>query len=281
MKILALALMAGAGGAWAQTPDVEQIMHRVAINQAKAIEERGLYIYTQQQVIRMRRGNGKLAREERREYVVTPDLHRGKKNLAKFEGKYEYRGQFVPYDHPGYEYKDVDIDGELINEMSNDMFHDKKSRDGIARDLFPLSYHEQLKYDFRLVGAEVYRGQNVYRVAFHPKVHQSLLDEDDATWKGEALIDANEYQPVLITTSLASTVPMAVKILLGTNIKGLGFSVSYRKFEDGVWFPVSYGGEFDVRGLFFYRRKISVSMVNTDFHRLDVNSTVQYKTDGQ
>ena len=67
--------------------------------------------------------------------------------------------------------------------------------------------------------------------------------------------------------------------MLGTDIKGLGFSVSYRKFDDGVWFPVSYGGEFEVRGLFFYRRKISVAMRNTDFRKTDVKSTLVYAAD--
>jgi len=84
---------------------------------------------------------------------------------------------------------------------------------------------------------------------------------------------------VRLETSLAGKIPALVKVLLGTDIKGLGFSVTYRKFADGVWFPVSYGGEFEVRGLFFYKRKISVSMRNSDFRKTDVNSTVVYATD--
>jgi hypothetical protein len=74
---------------------------------------------------------------------------------------------------------------------------------------------------------------------------------------------------------------VAVQVLLGTNIKGLGFSVSYRKFGDGVWFPVSYGGEFEVRAVFFYKRIISISMTNSDFHRLDVTSHIAYSTEDQ
>ena len=77
-------------------------------------------------------------------------------------------------------------------------------------------------------------------------------------------------------TKLAVKIPGAVKVLLGTDIKGLGFSVTYQKFEDGVWFPVSYGGEFEVRAVFFYKRTISVNMTNTDFHRTNVNSNVTY-----
>ena len=77
-------------------------------------------------------------------------------------------------------------------------------------------------------------------------------------------------------SSLALKIPAAVKVLLGTDIKGLGFSVTYQKFEDGVWFPVSYGGEFEVRAVFFYKRTISVNMTNTEFHRTNVNSNVTY-----
>jgi hypothetical protein len=52
--------------------------------------------------------------------------------------------------------------------------------------------------------------------------------------------------------------------------------VAYQKFGDGVWFPVSYGGEFEVRAVFFYKRTISVSMTNRDFRRTDVTTKVAY-----
>jgi len=66
---------------------------------------------------------------------------------------------------------------------------------------------------------------------------------------------------------------------LGTDIRGLGFSVSYQKFADGVWFPVSYGGEFAVRALFFYKRRISVALTNSDFRRAGVTSNIAYATE--
>src|SRR5207248_5003060 len=108
--------------------------------------------------------------------------------------------------------------------------------------------------------------------------HQKA-EENNSKWKGEALIDVAECQPVMISSKLASKIPLAVKVLLGTNIKGLGFSLAYQKFADGVWFPVSYGGEFEVRAVFFYRRTISVSLVNSEFKRTSVNSTVAYQTE--
>src|SRR5262249_36571447 len=99
-------------------PDIAQIMSRVAINQAKSQDLRKFYVYNQKQLLRMVRGNGKIAREERREYVITPKERGIQKELTRFEGKYENHGQYIAYDKPGYEYKNVDIDGNLINDMS-------------------------------------------------------------------------------------------------------------------------------------------------------------------
>jgi hypothetical protein len=271
MKLLLTLTFAVA--ATAQTPSVDEIMAQVAHNQTRSQEARKQYTYHQKQLLRMNRGGGKVAREERREYEVSPAPRGFHKELARFEGKYEYKGKYVSYDRPGYTYKEMDIDGELINEMSEEMTNDKKSRDGLSADLFPLTEHEQQKYRFQLKGTEQYRGREVYRVRFEPKPHQEF---DEAAWKGEALIDAAEFQPVFVQTSLAVHIPLAVRTLLGTNIHGLGFSVSYQKFEDGVWFPVSYGGEFEVRAVFFYKRTISVAMTNQDFRRTHVDSSVTY-----
>jgi hypothetical protein len=176
----------------------------------------------------------------------------------------------------------MDIDADLIDGLSENLTNDKEARDGLAANLFPLTEKQQGQYQFHLKGSETFRGHPVYRVSFEPKAKEHLLDADDGAgiWKGEALIDAAEFQPVSIQTSLAFKIPTAVKILLGTNIAGLGYAVSYEKFDDGVWFPVSYGGEFSVRGLFFYKRIMSVSLVNGDFRKQDVNSRILYSDDG-
>ncbi|MGA1998155.1 MAG: hypothetical protein ABSH45_20505 [Bryobacteraceae bacterium] len=267
-----------AAGVVKAPPDVARIMHEVAENQAKSQDLRRNFIYTQKQLLRMIRANGKLAREERREYTIVPKDRHSERIPAHFEGRYAAGNGFVAYDKPGYEYNKVDIDGGLINSMSEDLMDDGNSKDGIGPDLFPLTYHQQLKYDFRLAAVEAYRGRAVYRVAFAPQKGVGLEDGD---WKGEALIDAEEFQPVLVTTSLAWKMPLAVQILLGTNIRGLGFSVSYQKFADKVWFPVSYGGEFEVRGLFLYRRTITIALTNSNFQRTDVTSNVAYGRDDQ
>ncbi|MGA2273956.1 MAG: hypothetical protein ABSH00_10410 [Bryobacteraceae bacterium] len=282
MKLLILA-GAAAGLLAAQARDVSSIMAQVGINQAKSREQRTQWVYQQKQLLRMVRSNGKVAREEHRGYLVLPDRRGIKKELTSFTGKYARHGTYISYDKPGYTYKGLDLDGDQIDQMSEDMTNEKESVDGIESDLFPLTYHQQLKYAFRLEGGlEAYRGHQVWRIAFEPKQRGTIVDTGeggDAIWKGEALIDAQEFQPVAIASSLAWKMPAAVRILLGTNIKGLGFSLSYQKVADGVWFPVSYGGEFEVTGLFFYKRTMSISLLNSDFRHTDVSSQIAFEKD--
>ena len=276
MKLILLA--ATVAMAAAQTPDIEQIMSRVGLNQAKSHDARKDYVYNQKQLLRMIRGGGKIAREEHREYTVMPK-HRGiHKELTKFDGKYELKGKYVAYDKPGHHYKGLDLDSDLIDSLSKDLMDDNQGKDGLSPDMFPLTYHQQLKYNFKLVGTEQYRGRPVYRVEFEPKPHLKHISEDGggAVWKGEALIDTEEYQPLNVATKLAWKMPLAVKTLLGTNVSGVGFNVAYQKFADGLWFPVSYGGEFEFRAVFFYKRTMTISMVNSDFRRADVNSNIAY-----
>jgi hypothetical protein len=93
---------------------------------------------------------------------------------------------------------------------------------------------------------------------------------------GEALVSRDDYQPVLITTEMAHKLPLLVRTMLGTNLHGLGFSVRYQKFDESLWFPVSYGTEFRVRALFFYNRSIVVSLENTGFRRAKVDSVISF-----
>ncbi|MBZ5595779.1 MAG: hypothetical protein LAP39_26365 [Acidobacteriia bacterium] len=263
-----------------QPEPADLIMAKVALNQDRAQAARSAFVYHQSLLVRFKRANGKLAREEEREYVVTPTEKGFKKDLAHFTGKYEKGGKFIAYDKPGYQYKGLDIDGDLANDMVNDLTNDKDSRDGITKDLFALTADKQKGFVFTLQGKEDYRGRQVYHITFKPR-KPSLLDCDDdgasSCWAGEALIDPQEYQPVLVTSWLAKGIPMAVQILLGTNIKHLGFKVTYQKFDEGLWFPVTYGGEFYVRGLFLYKRTIALSAVNSGFQRADITSTVSFQ----
>jgi hypothetical protein len=260
----------------AQSPEtVDEIMAKVAANQDRAESMRTAFVYDQELRLRFLRSNGKVAREETRQYAVTPTEKGTNKQLVRFEGSYEMDGKMIPYSAPGFEYRDMDIDGDLINDLANDLANDRHSRDGIAAELFPLTTREQGKYRFTLKGTREFRGHAAYCIVFEPK--SKSWDEDDGTpWAGEILVDRTDYQPVLVSTHLARGIPVAVRTLLGTNLKGLGFQLRFEKFDEGLWFPVSYGSEFEVKALFFYKRKIAISLSNKGFQRAQVAARVTY-----
>jgi hypothetical protein len=279
VKMAIVWLVLAEGPAWAapeENEPVESIMARVAENQDHALELRSAYVYNQDVLIRFFRGNGKLAREEYREYTVTPGPKDTAKTLLSFHGKYEKSGRYIEYKEPGYEYKDLDIDGALMDSLADDLTHDKQSRDGIALDLFPLTSKSQAGYRFTLEKKEEYRGREVFRISFQP----ALMDDDhvfdETPWAGLILVDAVEYQPVMVTTHLAKGLPFLVKTVLGTNVRGLGFKISYEKQGDRLWFPVNYGGEFEVKAVFFYKRKVAIALRNSGFQHAQVDTRVTF-----
>jgi hypothetical protein len=277
MPVLWFALAGGCPAAQPQADEtVESIMWRVAENQDKALELRSAFVYNQDVIIRFFRSNGKLAREEYREYNVTPGPRDTQKTLTSFRGKYEKGGRYFEYTKPGYEYKDVDIDGALMGSLADDLTHDKESRDGISVNLFPLTTRSQAGYRFTLEGREEYRGNSVFRISFEPAVMDNDVVFESTPWAGLILVDVHDYQPVLVTTHLAKGLPFLVKTVLGTNLKGLGFKISYERQDDGLWFPVNYGGEFEVKAVFFYKRKMAVTLRNHDFQRVRVDTQVTF-----
>ena len=271
--------LAGCSGSGVATTAAE-IMTRAGCNQDRALQNRSAFVYHQKLLVRLHRGGGKLTREERREYTVSPMAGSSERSLTHFEGKYAAHGKLIAYDKPGFEYKGIDIDGAVVDSLASDLTGDSGSKDGISKDLFPLVTAQQQGYEYRIVGKEDYRGKPAWRIAFEPKAIPKGEEGDKGNWKGEALIDATEYQPIWVSTKLAWKVPMMVRVLLGTNVEGLGFSVSYQKFADGVWFPVSYGGEFHVRAVFFYARNMSISLQNLDFQRADVSTSIRFADAG-
>ncbi len=90
-------------------------------------------------------------------------------------------------------------------------------------------------------------------------------------------MDTQEYQPVFVSTHLAKGLPVVVKTLLGTNLKGLGFKLTYNKFDEGLWFPVTYGAEFELKAVFLYKRKISIALNNSGFKHALVATKLSYE----
>jgi hypothetical protein len=247
-----------------------QIMERVAANQDRAEQLRKEYVYKQHIHVVSRKTNGKLMREETTDYDVFPQEQGSSKKLKQLLGKYWYKGQYINYS--GESAPDSDsLDGDLVHDFRNDLADERKSKDGLAVDLFPLTSEEQTKYTFRLMGEQMLNGRNVYHIAFGPK------DKSDITWKGEAFIDKEDFQPLTIFTKLSRRVPFLVRTALGTDFPGLGFSVTYKRQPDGLWFPATFGTEFRLRAVFFINRDIAVSLQNSDFEKTHVDSAVHYE----
>ncbi len=257
------ALLVMVAAANAQTAD--EIMTRVGENQDRAESLRASYIYHQSLVRKVKKANGTVSGEQIGEYDVIPGPAGTEKKLVSSSNTGESIGMSMQM-----EWNDrVNVD------FGTSMLQDAGTRDGIGAQLFPLTVGEQRRYLFRLKGREKFGGVDVYRVHFEPR---KLDDpEENSCWSGDVLVDAREYQPVLTQTKLARGIPMAARILLGTSLKGFGFRLTYRKFEDGVWFPVEYDADFTARILFAYRRRISFSMKNSGFRKTDVASSVEFE----
>jgi hypothetical protein len=203
---------------------------------------------------------------------VTPTATSTERNLVFFEGHYRDNGKLFPYTDPKFRHKGMDLDGSLVEDMTEDMVKDKESRDGIPRDQFPLTAQEQTHYTYRLAGTQNVNGVEAIRIQFEPK-----KGDDERAWAGEVLVDPTEFQPIRVVTKLAFNIPWAVKVFLGINIRQLGFNVTYRKVAEGLWFPVSYGTEFHLRILFGYARTIVLSLDNRDFRRASAESSIQFE----
>jgi len=100
-----------------QPPPLEDILKKIAGSQEAAQASRGKIVYTQFVHAKLLRTNGKLAREEKRTYTVTPTAKGFERKLDKFEGWYERGGNMIAYSQPQYHYKSIDIDGELIDNV--------------------------------------------------------------------------------------------------------------------------------------------------------------------
>ena len=112
MRFLLAAVLTGC--AWAQTPDIEQIMSRVGINQARSRGAAELGLHPEAVS-----SDGPRQRQDRARGASRirghPQNAGHEKKLVKFDGKYESKGQDHGYDKPGYQYKGMDIDGEILD----------------------------------------------------------------------------------------------------------------------------------------------------------------------
>ena len=283
------------------TPTAEEIMAKVAANQDRTEASRTRYVYMQHIRAVSRKTGGRVMCEEITDSRVSPQAKSSHQELLTLDGRYWQKGHYVHYtrlqEHETAAPKEKeaktekeDLDGLDIDLVENlrknltsdgsedteekgqdtaghgvhvhlDLAEESQSKDGLGKGLFPLTTKQQSQYLFTLEGRQTMNGREVYRVSFHPK------DKNDFDWKGEAFIDVHEFEPVVVYTEMSRKLPLAVRTLLGTNLPGLGFSVTYDREPDGVWFPVSFGTEFRIRVLFFIARDVSMSLANTNFEK--------------
>lgn len=275
--------------------DALAIMTKTADNTSSAAETRRRYVYQQRIRSSLLRGSEAICRESR-EYTVTPQKKTTEKKLISFSGECRQGQRMVPYSQPAGQApglkereaggKGSDFDGRVtLAGLMNDLASDPHSRDGIPRQLFPLSPGEQKYYKFTLKGETTIKDRRAYDIRFEPLVHQGVCVDSNLDpppegcfrpWKGKVWVDAEEYQPIRIDTQLAKGIPWDVRVLMGINIRQLGFSLTYQRVADGVWFPATYGTEFSITVFWGYKRTITMSMENSDFRKTDAQSTIQF-----
>lgn len=242
-------------------------MARVAANQDRSEALRKEFVYRQHIHILTHKPSGKLQREETADYDVAPTPQGTEKKLKTLTGRYLAKGKYKSFEGEPVPEQDS-LDGDLIKNFRDDLSNEK-TKDGLAKDLFPLTSDEQKDYQFSLLGQEIQDGRNVYHIAFRPK------DKDEITWAGEAYIDAAEFEPVRVFTKLSRRIPFMVRTMLGTDLPGVGFNVVYKRQQDGVWFPATFGTEFRIRALFFINRTVSIALENSAFEHTHVESKMK------
>jgi len=263
-------------------PAAEAVMAKVATNQDQAEAERAHYVYVQHAKMVSRRGDHVMC-EEITDYRITPSSDGSHAELLKLDGRQLENHKYLAYnalppgesspkkeedsDSISVTIKDDSLDRDLVENMRSNLIHDK-SKDGISAHLFPLTSKDQADYVFHMVGRERMNGRDVYHISFRP------MDKDDFGWNGDAYIDTTAYQPVLVTTGMARKIPFAVRTFLGTNLPGLGFTVTYAPQPGGVWVAVSFSTEFKIHVLFFFHREIILDAQNQEFEKTHVTSEI-------
>jgi hypothetical protein len=263
-----------AASAAAQTPTPEEIMAQVAANQDRAAEQRKSYVFQQRARVLLTNGSNKLKRDDTRFYVVTPTEAGVERELQNQEVIHRKDGEKLELmGLAAVESDDVDgLDKGMVDGFHEDLGGDHDSRDGINPDLFPLTTDKQAEYRFEMTGLQDYQGRAVYAIRYEPQGKNF----DGSPWRGEILVDRNELQPVLVTSELAWKIPLWVRTVFGVSIRQLGFKIAYAELEDGVWFPVSYGGEFQIKALHFFRRRAVVSLLNHSFQKTSVETKLHF-----
>lgn len=254
-----------------------EIMQRVIENQTRAQEARKQWVYTQVVFARSTQRDKALVREETRTYRVLPSATSNKREPLAVTGQRRVKGKLVTYDGPLSSDEGDNIDGWVSDVTESTRDDDEKKggfRDAFGLNVFPLAGDKLKGYRFTRKSDAEFRGHSVYAVEYKP-LKNGKYDYVGDPWEGEVLVEKASFQPVFISSFLEFKMPMAVKILLGTNIRDLGFKIEYDKFGE-VWFPVKGSGEFKLDAVWFFKRNGSYSMKCYDFKKGSAESSITF-----
>ncbi len=124
----------------------DAIMARVARNQDRSEELRKQYVYRQHtHILTHKPKGGRLLREETADYDVVPMPDGTQKELKLLTGRYWKKGQYETFQGEPAPEEDT-IDGGLIHGFREDLLNEK-TKDGLGKDLFPLTTEGQKDYD--------------------------------------------------------------------------------------------------------------------------------------
>ena len=249
------------------------IMQRVIEHQTRAQEARKQWVYTQEVFARSTQRNKTLMREETRTFRVLPSEQGSKREELSVAGQRRVKGKLETY--AGALTNDDSID-EWVSDLAKGGDGEKSGgiRDVFGPNVFPLAGDKLKGYSFVRKNDAEFRGHAVYVVEYKPLKEGKYGFVGDP-WEGEVLVDKESFQPVFISSFLAFKMPMAIKVLLGTNIRDLGFKIEYDKFGD-VWFPVKGSGEFKVDAVWFFKRNGTYSMKCYDFRKATAESSISF-----
>ncbi|MCW5964195.1 MAG: hypothetical protein KIT83_09155 [Bryobacterales bacterium] len=259
-------------------PSMEDVLRAVRMQQEQGQAERQRWMFDQHILVRLLRGKGELAREEVRRYRVRPGAKGEERDLLSLDGKVAIKGKLYPYTDPEYRTGNIDLDGEIAESFATEMLFVKDLEDGDDDSMYPLSRLMMERHRFTSHGKATYQGRSVYRFTFAPNPKGKGKDKH-GFWEGEVLVDCDALAPVLVVTHQARNLPVVVRTLLGTNVQQFGYKLEYAEMPDGTWFPSRYSGEFSLRVLFGYSRRIALSARNENFERASAETEIHYDLD--
>ncbi len=112
-------------------------------------------------------------REETADYDVVPTPDGTQKELKLLTGRYWNKGKYEAFQGEPIPEEDS-LDGSLIHGFREDLSNEK-TKDGLAKDLFPLTTEGQKDYDFTLLGQETQEGAASTTSVFSPRTRTNYL----------------------------------------------------------------------------------------------------------